>query len=96
MDLLKQGIPHTCDLFEGISRVSGLSPTHFGKRGGESGFSHQNLTLAYRAVIGHMIQQFQPINIVANLKSNHIHSELGLKRIFVHHVGFSRTEHWRF
>ena len=56
MDLLKQGIPHTCDLFEDISRVSGLSPAHFGKRGGEPGFSHQNLTLAYRSVIGHAIQ----------------------------------------
>ena len=52
MGLLKQGIPHTCDLFEDISRVSGLSPTHLGKRGGKSGFSHQNLTLAYRSVIG--------------------------------------------
>ena len=56
MDLLKQGIPHTCDLFEDISRVSGLSPAHFGKRGGESGFSRQNLTLAYRSGIGHTIQ----------------------------------------
>ena len=56
MDLPKQGIPHTCDLFEGISKVSGLSPTHLGKRGGESGFSRQNLTLAYRSGIGHMIQ----------------------------------------
>ena len=47
--------PH-CDLFEDISRVSGLSPTHFGKRGGKSGFSHQNLTLAYRSGIGRAIQ----------------------------------------
>ena len=56
MDLPKQGIPHTCDLFEDISRVSGLGPAHFGKRGGESGFSRQNLTLAYRSVIGRAIQ----------------------------------------
>ena len=56
MDLPKQGIPHTCDLFEDISRVSGLSPAHFGKTGGESGFSHQNLALAYRSVIGSVIQ----------------------------------------
>ena len=56
MDLPKQGIPHTCDLFKDISRVTGLSPAHFGKRGGELGFSRQNLTLAYRSVIGHTIQ----------------------------------------
>ena len=56
MDLLKQGIPHTCDLFEDISRVSGLSPAHFGKRGGKPGFSCQNLALAYCLVIGRAIQ----------------------------------------
>ena len=56
MDLPKQGIPHTCDLFEDISRVTGLSPAHLGKRGGEQGFSRQNLTLAYCSVIGHAIQ----------------------------------------
>ena len=56
MGLPKQEIPHTCNLFEDISRVSGLSPAHFSKRGGEPGFSHQNLTLAYRSVIGHAIQ----------------------------------------
>ena len=56
MDLPKQGIPHTYNLFEDISSLSGLSPAHFGKRGGEPGFSHQNLTLAYRSVIGRTIQ----------------------------------------
>ena len=56
MDLQKQGIPHTCDLFEDISRVSGLGPTPFGKMGGEPGFSCQNLTLAYRSVIRRAIQ----------------------------------------
>ena len=35
-------IPHTCDLFEDISRVSGLSPAHLGKRGGDLKFSRQN------------------------------------------------------
>ena len=88
MDLLKQGIPHTCNLFEDISRVSGLSPTHFGKRGGKLGFSHQNLTSAYRSVIGRAIQQLPPINTAVNLKSDHMHSELSLKRILVQHVGF--------
>ena len=34
--------PHTCELFEDISRVSGLSPTHLGKRGGDLEFSRQN------------------------------------------------------
>ena len=56
MDLLKQGIPHTCNLFEDISRVSGLSPAHLGKRGGDLEFSRQNITLAYRSVIGRVIQ----------------------------------------
>ena len=56
MGLLKQGIPHTCDLIEDISRVSGLGPAHFGKMGGELGFSCQNLTLAYCSVIGRAIQ----------------------------------------
>ena len=56
MGLLKQEIPHTCDLFEDISRVFGLSPAHFGKRGGEPRFFRQNPTLAYRSVIGHAIQ----------------------------------------
>ena len=56
MDLPKQGIPNTCELFEDVSRVSGLSPAHLGKQGGESGFSRQKLTLAYRSVIGRAIQ----------------------------------------
>ena len=56
MDLPKQEIPHTCNLFEDISRVSGLSPTYLGKRRDKSEFSRQNLTLAYRSVIGHAIQ----------------------------------------
>ena len=56
MDLPKQGIPNTCELFEDISRVSGLSPAHLGKQKGDLEFSHQKLTLAYRSVIGHAIQ----------------------------------------
>ena len=56
MDLPKQGIPNTCDLFEDISRVSGLSPAHLGKQGGDLEFSRQKLTLAYCSVIGHVIQ----------------------------------------
>ena len=32
MDLSKQGIPNTCELFEDISRVSGLSPAHLGRQ----------------------------------------------------------------
>ena len=31
MDLPKQGIPHTCDLFEDVSRVSGLSLAQLGE-----------------------------------------------------------------
>ena len=42
MDLSKQGIPNTCELFEGISRVSGLSPTYLGKQEGDLEFSRQN------------------------------------------------------
>ena len=30
------------ELFEDVSRVSGLSPAHLGKQGGELGFSRQN------------------------------------------------------
>ena len=39
MDLQKQGIPNTCELFEDISRVSGLSPAHLGKQEGNLKFS---------------------------------------------------------
>ena len=56
MGLPKQGIPHTCDLYEDISRVSGLSPAYLGKRRDKSEFSRQNLTLAYCSVIGRAIQ----------------------------------------
>ena len=56
MDLSKQGIPNTCEWFEDISRVSGLSPAHLGKQRGESGTSRQKLTLAYRSMIGRAIQ----------------------------------------
>ena len=52
MGLSKQGIPNTCELFEDISRVSGLGPAHLGK----SEFSPPKLTLAYRSVIGRVIQ----------------------------------------
>ena len=42
MDLPKQGIPNTCEVFEDISRVSGLSPAHLGKQEGDLEFSRQN------------------------------------------------------
>ena len=56
MDLPKQGIPNTCELFEDISRVSGLSPAHLGKQEGYLEFSPPKLTLAYHSVIGRTIQ----------------------------------------
>ena len=56
MDLPKQGIPNTCELFEDISRVSRISPAHLGKQEGNLEFSPPKLTLAYRSVIGRAIQ----------------------------------------
>ena len=53
MDLSKQGISNTCELFEDISRVSGLSPAHLGR---QIRVFPPKLTLAYRSVIGRAIQ----------------------------------------
>ena len=53
MDLPKQGISNTCELFEDISRVSGLGPAHLGM---QIRVFPPKLTLAYRSVIGRAIQ----------------------------------------
>ena len=53
MDLPKQGNPNTCELFEDISRVSGLGPAHLGM---QIRVFPPKLTLAYRSVIGRAIQ----------------------------------------
>ena len=53
MDLPKQGNPNTCELFEDISRVSGLGPAHLGR---QIRVFPPKLTLAYRSVIGRAIQ----------------------------------------
>ena len=42
MGLPKQGNPNTSELFEDISRVSGLGPAHLGKQEGDLEFSRQN------------------------------------------------------
>ena len=78
MKLPKQGNPNTCELFEDISGVSGLGPAHLGR---QIRVFPPKLTLAYRSVIGRAIQWLQPINIVANLNSDHMRSGLSLGRI---------------
>ena len=76
MDLSKQGISNTCELFEGISRVSKLSPAPRVQERVISSFP-PGLILAYRSVIGRAIKWLKPINIVANLNSDHMRSEFG-------------------
>ena len=80
MDLLKQGIPTPASCLKTFPGLSRLSPAHLGKQKGESSFpTKTDISISLSDWSRDSIAPTH--NRCGKLNSDHMRSELGLKRI---------------